>query len=73
MQPSQAPAKKPEQHPRMPKAQSVHQGSADTSASELNSPSSTTSGDIPPWATDSAGESEKKHELPVTGGQTQAT
>ncbi|WP_165734964.1 DNA polymerase III subunit gamma/tau [Pseudoalteromonas sp. C8] len=72
VQPSQAPAKKPEQHPRMPKAQSVHQGSADTSVSELNSPSSTTSGDIPPWATDSEGESEKKHELPVTGGQTQA-
>ena len=72
VQPSQAPAKKPEQHPRMPKAQSVHQGSADTSASELNSPSSTASGDIPPWATDSEGESEKKHELPVTGGQTQA-
>ncbi|WP_024598334.1 DNA polymerase III subunit gamma/tau [Pseudoalteromonas sp. TAE56] len=72
VQPSQAPAKKPEQHPRMPKAQSVHQGSADTSASELNSPSSTGSGDIPPWATDSEGESEKKHELPVTGGQTQA-
>ncbi|MBH0062657.1 DNA polymerase III subunit gamma/tau [Pseudoalteromonas sp. NZS71] len=72
VQPSQAPAKKPEQHPRMPKAQSVHQGSADTSASELNSPSSTGSGDIPPWATDSEGESEKKYELPVTGGQTQA-
>ncbi|WP_165725915.1 DNA polymerase III subunit gamma/tau [Pseudoalteromonas sp. SA25] len=72
VQPSQAPAKKPEQHPRMPKAQSVHQGNADTSASELNSPSSTASGDIPPWATDSEGESEKKHELPVTGGQTQA-
>ncbi|NMP79660.1 DNA polymerase III subunit gamma/tau [Pseudoalteromonas arctica] len=72
VQPSQAPAKKPEQHPRMPKAQSVHQGSADTSSSELNSPSSTGSGDIPPWATDSEGESEKKHELPVTGGQTQA-
>lgn len=72
VQPSQAPAKKPEQHPRMPQAQSVHQGSADTSASELNSPSSTGSGDIPPWATDSEGESEKKHELPVTGGQTQA-
>ncbi|MEN8634573.1 DNA polymerase III subunit gamma/tau [Pseudoalteromonas distincta] len=71
VQPSQAPAKKPEQHPRMPKAQSVHQGSADTSASELNGLSSTTSGDTPPWATDSAGESEKKHELPVTGGQTQ--
>ncbi|GAA68256.1 DNA polymerase III subunit gamma/tau [Pseudoalteromonas sp. BSi20429] len=72
VQPSQAPAKKPEQHPRIPQAQSVHQGSADTSASELNSPSSTGSGDIPPWATDSEGESEKKHELPVTGGQTQA-
>lgn len=72
VQSSQAPAKKPEQHPRMPKAQSVHQGNADTSASELNSPSSTASGDIPPWATDSEGESEKKHELPVTGGQTQA-
>ncbi|MBG9990541.1 DNA polymerase III subunit gamma/tau [Pseudoalteromonas sp. NZS37] len=72
VQPSQAPAKKPEQHPRMPKAQSVHQGSADTSASELNSPSGNASGDIPPWATDSEGESEKKHELPVTGGQTQA-
>ncbi|WP_024590820.1 MULTISPECIES: DNA polymerase III subunit gamma/tau [unclassified Pseudoalteromonas] len=72
VQPSQAPAKKPEQHPRMPKAQSVHQGSADTSSSELNSPSSTASGDIPPWATDSEGESEKKHELPVTGSQTQA-
>ncbi|MBH0001649.1 DNA polymerase III subunit gamma/tau [Pseudoalteromonas sp. SWYJZ12] len=72
VQPSQAPAKKPEQHPRMPQAQSVHQGSADTSASELNSPSSTASGDIPPWATDSEGKSEKKHELPVTGGQTQA-
>ncbi|MBH0036297.1 DNA polymerase III subunit gamma/tau [Pseudoalteromonas sp. NZS71_1] len=72
VQPSQAPAKKPEQHPRMPKAQSVHQGSADTSASELNSPSGNASGDIPPWETDSEGESEKKHELPVTGGQTQA-
>ncbi|MBZ2191942.1 DNA polymerase III subunit gamma/tau [Pseudoalteromonas arctica] len=72
VQPSQAPAKKPEQHPRMPKAQSVHQGSADTSASELNSPSGNASGDIPPWATDSEGESGKKHELPVTGGQTQA-
>ncbi|MBH0050781.1 DNA polymerase III subunit gamma/tau [Pseudoalteromonas sp. SWYJZ19] len=69
-QSSQAPAKKPEQHPRMPKAQSVHQSSIN--ASELSSPPSTASGDAPPWATNSAGESEKKHELPVTGSQTQA-
>ncbi|GAA58530.1 DNA polymerase III subunit gamma/tau [Pseudoalteromonas sp. BSi20652] len=72
VQPSQAPAKKPEQHPRMPKAHSFHQGSADTSASELNSPTNTVPDDIPPWATNSEGESEKKHELPVTGGQTQS-
>jgi len=72
VQPSQAPAKKPEQHPRMPKAQNIHQSGEDTSASELNSPSSTAPGDIPPWATNSEGETEKKHELPLTGSESQA-
>ncbi|MBH0026785.1 DNA polymerase III subunit gamma/tau [Pseudoalteromonas sp. SWN29] len=71
-QPSQAPAKKPEQHPRMPKAEIVDQSNSAANTSEPSSTSSTAFSDAPPWATGSAGESEKKHELPVTGSQTQA-
>ncbi|MBH0038502.1 DNA polymerase III subunit gamma/tau [Pseudoalteromonas sp. SWN166] len=71
-QPSQAPAKKPEQHPRMPKAEIVEQSNSAANTSEPSSTSSTAFSDAPPWATGSAGESEKKHELPVTGSQTQA-
>jgi DNA polymerase-3 subunit gamma/tau len=71
-QPNQAPAKKPEHHARMPKAQSVNQGSTAENTNELNSVSSIAPSDPPPWVTDSAGASEKKHELPPIGSESQA-
>ena len=71
-QPNQAAAKKPEHHPRMPKAQSVHQDSTAENTNELNSVSSIAPSDPPPWVNDSAGASEKKHELPLTGSESQA-
>ncbi|MEZ7492843.1 DNA polymerase III subunit gamma/tau [Pseudoalteromonas distincta] len=71
-QPNQAPAKKPEHQPRMPKAQSVHQDSTAENINELNSVTSVAPSDPPPWVNDSAGASEKKHELPPRGSESQA-
>ncbi|MEL0632827.1 DNA polymerase III subunit gamma/tau [Pseudoalteromonas carrageenovora] len=61
--------KEPSQHPRMPKGESSQ--NAEPAASNEITPSYDAIDDAPPWATNSAGESEKKHELPVTGSQTE--
>ncbi|MBB1345789.1 DNA polymerase III subunit gamma/tau [Pseudoalteromonas sp. SG45-2] len=71
-QPNQAPAKKPEHQQRMPKAQSVNQDSTAENTNELNSVTNVAPSDPPPWVNDSADASEKKHELPLTGSESQA-
>ncbi|TMP12691.1 AAA family ATPase [Pseudoalteromonas sp. S3178] len=62
-------AKEPSQHPRMPKVATSQNAQP---ASNESAPNLDAIDDAPPWATNSAGESEKKHELPVTGSQTES-